>query len=465
MTDRLRTAAEQHLFAPLPRMLGGQRLDLLYGGFGLATLCSIVGVLYAFSVPPLQDYGDWTYQGYLLHRILTFAPAPAMIKLWPVPNSITEVALVLLGFVLSPIAAARAWIVVYLLAAFIIMAFASRDHEGRVSGAKLLLLIGLGVAHAPFWTGEINYQVGLLLLVLYVILCSRDRDPGLVFFGVYAVVMFFCHGLCLGMLLVYEGWRSLRKGRVVRLGLAILPVILLAIWYKTMDPRTELATLDTMPHLLGIKDVIGYFVYQVAKTGPYHNFFFDGMGDYQRAPILYWAGSVANLAFAGCMGVLFLSWIRGSWRDPSCRTELLTALTFILLAAVNPSGSLGIANTGERLIAPALILAVISVERRTIAQYAGASLMMLSAMVFIWFGVAATRVPSAGAVPSNGIVSDPSERFHVLFWHKTFQFAPQAEAAERAWASGTVPTSPIAFETSLLLRKPATGPAIAQAQK
>lgn len=463
MNDRLRTAADQHLFGPLPRMLSGQRLDLLYGGFALAMLCSIVVVLYAFFVPPLQDYGDWTYQGYLLHRILTLAPAPAIIKLWPVPNSITEIALAMLGFVLGPIAAAKAWIAIYLLVAFTVMAFASRDREGRIDGMKLLLLIGLAVAHAPFWTGEINYQVGLLLFVLYVVLCSRDRDPGLVFFGLYAVAMFFCHGLCLGMLLVYEGWRSLRKGRLVRLGLAILPVILLGVWYKAMDPRTELATLDTMPHLLGIKDVIGYFIYQVAKTGPYHNFFFDGTGDYQRAPILYWTGSAANLAFAGCMGVMFLSWIRGSWRDSSCRNELLTALTFILLAAVNPSGTLGIANTGERLIAPALILAVISVERRTIAQYTGASLMMLSAIVITWFGVVATRVPDAGAVPRNDIVSDSNERFHVLFWHKTFQFAPQAEAAERAWVSGIVPTSPIAFETSLLLRKPA--PAAARGQR
>jgi hypothetical protein len=438
--------------AEIPRIRDSGRVGILYGMFGLAVLCSVLWVLFAFALPPLQDYGDWTYQGYLLNRLFTGLPAPAMIKPWPVPNSVSEVSLALLGFVFTPLAAARALIVIYLVSACAVMARASRDHEGRIDGIKFLLLICIGVVHAPFWTGEINYQIGLLLFVLYVDLCRGNRDPGPMFAGAYAVLMFFCHGLCLGMFLVYEGWRSLRKGRILQLGVALIPVILLAVWYKLADPRTELAVLDTKPQLHGITDAVSYFVYQVAKTGPYHNFIFGGMGDYERAPMLYWAGSAANLAFAFCMGVLFLTWVRTSWREQLCRNEFLTALTFIFLMIADAGAYLGIANTGERLVAPALILALITLRRRTIAAYCGASLAALSALVFAWFAVVGSHGPYAGAIPANDIVNDPARRFHVLFWHKPFDSTPQTEAAMQAWAQGVVPTRPIGFETSLLMR-------------
>jgi hypothetical protein len=443
---------EQLPAGEIPRIRDKRRVDILYGAFGLAVLCSVLWVLFAFHLPPLQDYGDWTYQGYLLNRLLTSLSAPAMIKPWPVPNSVSEGLLAVLGFAFNPIAAARALIVLYLLSACAVMARAGRDHEGSIDGIKFLLLICIGVVHAPFWTGEINYQIGLMLFVLYVVLCRGNREPGPLFSGAYAVLMFFCHGLCLGMFLVYEGWRSLRKGRILQLGVALLPVILLAVWYKLADPRTELAALDTKPQLHGIADAVGYFVYQVAKSGPYHNFIFGGMGDYERAPILYWAGSAANLAFAVCMGVLFLTWLRTAWREQLCRDEFLTALTFIFLTIADAGAYLGIANTGERLIAPALILAVISLQRRGIAAYCGASLAALSAVVFVCFALVGSRGPYAGAIPANDIVSDPTRRFHVLFWHKPFDFAAQAEAAMQAWAQGFVPTRPIAFETSLLMR-------------
>ena len=434
------------------RIRGRRNITPLYGAIGLATICAVIRAMFAFSVPPLQDYSDWTYQGYLLHRLLTFAPAPAIIKPWPVPNSISEVALALLDFGLSPIGAARALIVLYLLAACIVMARASRDRQGRADGAKFVLLICIGVVHAPFWTGEINYQIGLLLFTLYVVLCRGGRDPSPIFIGVYAVLLFFCHGLALGMFLVYEGWRSLRRGRILWLLLAIAPVLLLALWYKLIDPRTELATLDSRPQLRGVADAVGYFVYQVAKAGPYHNFIFNSAGDYERAPMLYWAGATANVAFAVCMGVLFVTWVGRSWRDRSCRNEFLAALSFVLLAIADPGRSLGIANTGERLIAPALMLAVICVRRRTVAEDIAAPLAALSVVVFVSFVLVGTRVPSAGVIPANDIVSDPTKRLHVLFWHKAFGFSRMSEAAQQAWESGAVPTEPISFETTLLMR-------------
>jgi hypothetical protein len=427
-------------------------INRLYGAFGLAVLCSVVWVLFAFPLPPLQDYGDWTYQGYLLHLLLRGLSAPVMIKPWPVPNSISDVLLALLGFVFNPTAAARTLIVLYLLSACAVVARASRDHEGRIDGTKFLLLICIGVVHAPFWTGEINYQIGLLLFVLYVVLCRENRNPGPFSTAAYAVLIFFCHALCLGMFLVYESWRALRKGRVPQLCLALAPVILLAIWYKLADPRTELSALDTKPQLHGITDAVSYFVYQVAKSGPYHNFIFGGMGDYERAPILYWAGAATNLAFAVCVGVLFLTWVRISWRDPLCRNEVLTALTFLFLTIADVGAFLGIANTGERLIAPALILAVISRRHRTVAEYCGASLASLSAVVFVCFALAGSHGSYAGVIPANDIVSDPARRLHVLFWHKPFDSAAQAEAAMQARAHGVVPTRPLGFETSLLMR-------------
>lgn len=454
MNDLLSTTVG-HLSADLGQRIDRQwRSNLFTGALAVVIICAVIAILFAFEVPPLQDYGDWTYQGYLLHRLMIHAPAPVIIKPWPVPNSVSEVALALLGFVFDPVMASRAWIIIYLLAACLVMFLASCDRAGHIDCTRFVLLIGLGVVGAPFWTGEINYQVGLLLFTLYVVLCKRDREPGLLFFASYAVIVFFCHALCLGMVLAYEACRSLRKHRILQLGLASAPVAVLALWYKLADPRTETATLDTTPHLHGLTDNIGYVVYQIAKTGPYHNFYFGGMGDYDRAPALFWAGTAANLVFAACMCLLLLSWIRASWHDLSHRNELVAAFVFMLLAVANPAKYLGIANMGERLMLPALVLGVVSMPYRSIVMSIGAALMAVSAIVFICFALLASQVPDTGAVPSNAIVSNPTGRFHVLFWHKSFQFVPQAEAAAQAWAQGIVPRRQIAFETGILMRRP-----------
>lgn len=452
MNSAAYATAEQADRSPALPLSGRRRANWLYGGLGIAVLGSVVWVLFAFHVPPLQDYSEWTYQGYLLNRLLGSASAPAMIKPWPVPNSISEFALALLGFAFSPISAARALIVLYLISTAVIMALASRGRDGRVNGAKFLLLLCIGVVHAPFWTGEINYQIGLALFLLYVLLCGRERKPSTPVAGAYAVLLFFCHGVCLGLFLIYEGWRSLRQRRVLRFCISIAPVLLLAIWYKLADPRTELATLDTRPQLHGVIDALGYLLYQVAKSGPYHNFVFGGAGDYERAPALYWGGVVANLAFALCMGGLVLTWVRASWRERSLSNEFLAALSFLALTVVDPSAYLGIANVGERLIAPALMLAVISLRQRDIFERLGASLAALSIVSFVSFVAVGSGMPESGPVPANDVVSDPAKRFQVLFWHKPFTFAAQTLAAEQASASDLVPTQPIGFETSLLMR-------------
>lgn len=437
----------------------GTSMNWLFCGLAVAVLASVLLVLFAFHVPPLQDYGDWTYQGYLLNRLLRSAAAPVLIKPWPVPNSISEILLALLGFACGPITAARALIVAYLLASAVVMAVASRGRDGRINGAKLLLLLCIGTVHAPFWTGEINYQIGLMLFLAYVLLCRRSREPSALFTGGYAVLLFLCHALCLGMFMIYEGWRSLRRRQILRAFVSFVPVLLMAAWYKLADPRTEVAALESRPQLHGVRDVIEYFTYQAAKTGPYHNFFFGGSGDYERARLLYWAGVFANFAFAACMAALMLTWIRASWRERRGSDEFLAAVSFLALAIFDPGAYLGIANVGERLIAPALMLAVISLRHTTLAERFGAALAALSAVVLVSFAVAGLHGAEGGSVPANDVVNDPARRRQVLFWHKPFTFASQADQAEKSWAQGLPPSGPIAFETSLLMRPRGQGTA------
>lgn len=448
------TASRTHL---LPRygIWVGTGINRLYCGLAVAVLVSVLLVIFAFDVPPLQDYGDWTYQGYLLNRLLGSVGAPAIIKPWPVPNSISQVLLAMLGVGLSPIAAAKTLIVAYLLLSTVVMAVASRRRDGRIDGAKLLLLLCLGVVHAPFWTGEINYQIGLLLFVTYVLLCQRRREPSARFTGCYAVLLFFCHALALGMLMVYVGWRSLRRRQILQSLFSFAPAVGLAIWYKLADPRLDWD--KSRPHLASIKDIIGYLSYQLAKTGPYHNFVFADGGDYERARLLYWLGCATNFGFAACMIIIMLMWIRTSWHERRASDELLTAFVLLALASFDVGAVLGVATLGERLIAPALILAVMSLHRTTLAERIAAALSALSIPVFLSFAFAGLAGVERGTVPSNDLVSDPARRLQILFWHKPFAFAGLADAAEQSWAQGIPATLPISFGTSLLMNAQAKG--------
>jgi hypothetical protein len=418
-----------------------------------AVFACAVWALCAFPVLPLQDFNEWTYQGYLLKNLWLHAQTPVYVKPWPVPNSMTQAVLALLMFCFSPITASKVFVFLYLACATWLLADASR-HDGKIEWSRFILLSAICIFHAPFWTGELNYQLGLLVFFAYV--HRTIRNPNLAPPAVvgYSIVLFFCHALCLGMFLVYEVIRAAKRRKLIAFAAGMVPVAALLIWYKLCDPRTDVASLETMPHLRGIFDWLSYQAYQAAKMGPYHNFVYGGLTDFHRNKALYLAGAGLNFVFVAGLAVLVVKRMKQCLSERDLSAVLLASAAFLIIGLFNLGSLLGIANAGERMLAPGVLLAVYAMPPADRFVRGSAWIATTSAIVFAVFALNGPRYPLTSPVMSNSVVSNQRERLHVLFWHKPFVFAGQAEEAERSASTGTPPRNGLVFETSVLLDAP-----------
>jgi hypothetical protein len=427
----------------------GRRLDNVFAVIALLSLVLAVLVNLVTYYPPLQDFGDWIYQGYLIKALLAGTSVPAEFKHWPVPNVVSQLLLAALNSVFTPIAASKVFISLYLVVAGWLMWLLAQRADRTVDGARFLLLVCLAIIHAPYWTGEMNYQVGLLVLFSYFLRHRRSPAENAAVDIVYSLVLFFCHAICLAVFLTLVGWRALLNRRIAQGLITVLPVVALLAWYVLADPHAEFNPAAT-PELRGITALIAYRGYVFAKIGPYQNMVFDNAGDFDRAPSFFLLGVVVNFLFAASMAMFFIMWVAKSTARRTWSPELMTAIVCCIVAIFDPSRKLGITNVGERFIYPAVILVVISFQVPSAMLRLSA---FLSAFLVVFLAHALIVLPKGtevGGVPGNGIVNEPGARYHVLFWHRPFWYLDSAAAAQISAISGRPPTLPIVFPTSML---------------
>ena len=77
----------------------------------------------------------------------------------------------------------------------------SRRPPDTADGLRFLLLISLAVVHAPYWSGEFNYQIGLIVLTYYFGVHGETAARVFVADIMYSVVLFLCHALMSGEIL------------------------------------------------------------------------------------------------------------------------------------------------------------------------------------------------------------------------------------------------------------------------
>ena len=305
-------------------------------------------------VPPLQDLNAWAYQGFVIKSLVLGAQAPAVLKHWPVPNTVIQVLLALLTFVMTPITAAKVFACLYLACAGALTWLLSRTTDNSVDGLRFLLLVCLVILHSPYWAGEFNYQVGILTLAAYFYFDKGRNTATITRDAACAVFLFFCHALCLAFFAIYIAWRSLLRRQIVRGIASLAPAIALSIWYVLADPRSDYdpsSALTVEPILHGWVQKVVYQVYVATKIGPYQNLLFAKLNDFQRCTPAYVLGVIANIAFAGFMGLFFVSWLIQAVRKREIDPASLAAVTYVLVAIVNPARALGIGNAGERTLA------------------------------------------------------------------------------------------------------------------
>lgn len=403
----------------------------LFLGAGILTAVLAAMLNFTAVIPLLQDFNEWIYQGWIIGQLLRGGDIGFAVKPWPVPNAAGQVLLGLLNLPLGARAAGIAYATLY-LGGFTWLAWrlAQRDP------ARFLLILLISGINSPYWQGYANSQLGVVLFMLH-LLRQRAGGSGELWDLVLGLAMFFCHAVMLAVFALYVGLRALRERHVIRAIGVLAPPFGLLAWYLVRDDNygEEIPLFGTT-----VFEFVAYKAYSAAKLGPYHNMIIGGIGDAERAPVLYWGGVALNLAFAAVALVpLGFAVVQAVWRGDRS-PALLTAAGCLVGFVVLPSAVFGVVNVGERLLVPAMVIAVVCCPG---VGRLGAMLALPAPAMVVYFHLIMPAVlPAAGI--SHLAAHEVGQRWRLLFWHRPFQFQAQIEAAGR----GEVVR--LGFTTSLL---------------
>lgn len=224
------------------------RLDAGFSVVAVAAVGAMLVLLAWMPAPWFHDAAEWIFQA----RVLALKWSnPDLVEgyrlaMHPVPNSLAVVLLALLMMMLSPMAAAKLWLALLLLAWLVLgHRWVTRVVPLERRGAVLVVWVAMVALSTFFWYGYLGYQLGLLLLLAFLLGAERRRPAWLV--AAWGVVLFFCHAavaLVWGVVVSCQALAELREtprdgqperaARLAGLALALAPAGILALWYAAV---------------------------------------------------------------------------------------------------------------------------------------------------------------------------------------------------------------------------------------
>lgn len=402
-------------------------------------------LILSIDVPPyvpLQDYNEWVYQGYVAAQLIQGHLTDAFrFVTFPVPNSAVQVLLCLLNFVVPAELAGRIVANLYVVVALALGWALARKMSPTQHVSCFFVLLVCVYFNTAFWNGYINYQVGILLFSVWLLLRQDMRDRPLWVF-VFSLAAFFTHAVIWASILMLMVIDGLRRRRIAPYLPALVSVGLFA-WYAACRPAPTVLDRVGRPGLL---NALAYKFYTLAKLGPYHHFIYPGT-DGLLVPAAYYTGVAANLA-AGLVVVYMLydallqAFLSRRGASPP-RTETLGAFALLVMFAAMPTVMSDVVNPGERMLYPALMLALLGVgESRGVRWLApGIAVLALCALSLAVNG-ARLDDEDGPAVPGS------SGQKYALFASRPAEFAD----VRRMLENGT-PMRPLGFETSFLVNR------------
>lgn len=425
-------------------------------------------VIWQFRYLPFADFNEWTYQAFITRTLLDgTGSAVFYLREYPVPYVTSQAVMTALNFLTDPVTAGRWTVTLYLAAAAVVARRFVVANRLRPELAYPALLVGI-VCNSSFWSGYLNYQCGLLVLMAYLSIPSAQRrQPWVV--CLVSLAAFACHGFCLLAFGVMAGMQALIGSWRERLAFAaaMLPAAALTLWYLLAKSNDAMPALHA-PVSHGDLRFLAYKFYTLSKAGPYQNFMIGDGTDLNRWPVLFWLGCLANLVIS----VLLLVWQYRALRRPAAEADDLRALRWAaislgLACLVAPATAMQIVNPGERLLYPQLLLVFVLCLRQTgsPSEAGGRSLPGLGAVAVLMVSLAslvslvvATEREGYQAVRPDVFGQAQQGYTERFYWHRPYQFLAMQDHMMARYAGHQRPDMPITFTTSLIGMMPTDPP-------
>ena len=392
----------------------------------------------ALPYPPFQDFNETAYQAFIAKlAVLGDLPSAICVEQKPVPNVSATFVMSGLMFLFSPIQASRVFLIIYLSAAAVIaVLIARRKQTNGHWQATALVVFAVVFVGSAFWSGYVNYLVGLLLIGVYLCL-SDERQASPVWIIPFTVTAFFCHALVFLPMCILATWHLVTRRRWLVLVLSMTPGALLVLLYKMLPGYVERYSEPPF----GLAKMMAYKAYTVFKAGPYHDFLFADGSNYTRAPWLYYLGVFANVAFGAALVVALGLGLRAALKRSGITVHTLTFITLIGIFLVLPNMALAVVNPGERFWYPAVLigLATLPTPPRLMVALASASALVIITLPQLSDRDYDTQVAGSALQAQK----------EVLFSHRPTAFANKVDAMREAASSGQAPVQPVDFQTGL----------------
>ena len=323
--------------------------------------------------PVLHDFPEWMYQGWLLHHLIggtsDAIAAQYAVAHYPVPNSLSQVAMAALNFLVSPVNAGRLWLLAYFLLAGSVCYGVYRKNGDSL---QVLLLTAVIIFGPGFWNGYINFQFALLLFALYLLLDSRRSTDSGGLLLLFSLLLFFSHAAVYVVFLFYTVLKTLTDQltpvrRRLTLFCCLLPSVILLCWYSTILLTANSAQFDTG---MGLSKWVQYKAYTLAKQGPFHNFIqHTGESNLAGFDLFYKFGFAANFVFAALLGLwlLVLTWacVRGKLHQKLRHSVAVLPLVLVVgfsfvVYLLSGSNTFGVVNLGERFLIVAILIVLLT---------------------------------------------------------------------------------------------------------
>jgi hypothetical protein len=277
----------------------------------------------------------------------------------------------------------------------------------------LLVLLGTVALSSFFWYGFISYQLGLWLLLLFLIECHRDSPPWKL--GLFGVLLFFSHAIvALIWCLILAAWsiqamiehdgsimKRLRAGLLA--GLPLLPVVALALWYligRFSVPDNDILPDAQMSSLLEASLFKGGYPLML---GTFRNVLqADGRAIFEDWPIVYLVGALSNAALVILIGFWGLNGLWGARNRSATSTRHDPALWWVVYAmlvlyVVLPYNFLGLLNPAGRLLLPTVMILLLIAPVSALRWWRWAAVPASAGLLFSLLGYAGL----VGSLPSD----------------------------------------------------------------
>lgn len=333
-----------------------------------------MGIFIVTWAPFLHDYGEWVFQGRVLHLKLADPSRVTGYELYsyPVPYQLAQYALAALNVLFEPIVAGKMLILVYVVAtAVTIAAFCRRyyiEREQQLLAWSLLTLVA--IFSSFFWYGYLGYQIGLILLLAFLAIVRSSISPALVM--VFTVLAYFTHATIYLQILVVIGIAFITGVLKWRHLLAVLPSALLSAWFLIGRYLSGGVGGSGNSEWTSFTEAVIYKLGMVTMHGPFKNFLGqDGSSLIESWPLLYWAGVGTNVIIMVVLGVLgCVAMVRLVRSGAHERSPVGMLIAWVLAALVGtyclaPYNFFGLVHAGGRVIVPvlALTLALVGLTR------------------------------------------------------------------------------------------------------